>query len=157
MKKLFGIAIFTLFGFTCMQAQNYNTAIGIRGILGGDVGGGLTIKHFLGESPAVEGIVAFRQNGIQVTGLYEEHKDLNDSGGLKWFYGAGGHIGFYDDNDNNPFAEETIIGVDGIIGLDFKFNGAPINLSLDYKPFINLIGGGGYSGDAGNLSARFTF
>jgi hypothetical protein len=26
------------------------------------------------------------------------------------------------------------VGIDGVLGLDYKFNGAPINMSLDWQP-----------------------
>jgi hypothetical protein len=26
------------------------------------------------------------------------------------------------------------IGIDGVLGLDYKFNGAPINVSIDWQP-----------------------
>ncbi len=49
---------------------------------------------------------------------------------LSWFYGGGGYLSF-----NNP---KTGFGVLGNVGLDYKFEGIPINLAIDFKPEINF-------------------
>ena len=56
--------------------------------------------------------------------------------------GPGGHIGNVDGNYNrlDPANRITVIGVDAIIGLDFTIPNAPINLQVDYKPGIHLVG-----------------
>ncbi|MDZ4824606.1 MAG: hypothetical protein SH856_14205 [Flavobacteriales bacterium] len=148
-------------------AQDYNTGIGIRF---GGLTSGLTIKHFVNSNAALEGIVSFAPRSLHLTGLYEWHKPIANAKGLMWFYGVGGHVGFfsygghyyvYKHKGNNVYVEEqgaraTVVGADFIIGLDYKFNNAPINLSLDLKPFINFWGGP-YAYWDGALSARFVF
>ena len=126
-----------------LSAQGYNTGIGLRGGLAQ----GVTIKHFLGKTIAIEGILAFRWSGTFITGLYEIHDDPFKVDGLQWFYGFGAHIGFW---------EETKIGVDFILGLEYTFEEIPINVTLDWKPAINLVGGG-YWADGFALSVRYVF
>lgn len=139
-------------------AQGYNTGIGLRA----GVGNGLTVKHFLNEKAALEGILHTRWRGLLLTGLYEVHNDIREVKGLRWFYGGGAHIGTWNANrGNQPWGDQsrsyTVIGLDGILGLDYKFQDAPINLSLDYKPAFNLTGYTGFWGDEVALSIRFTF
>jgi len=67
---------------------------------------------------------------------------------LQWFYGGGGYVGFGGD---------TNVGGMGIIGLDYKFNNAPLNLSLDWKPELNIISDINFEPAAIGFSARFTF
>jgi len=127
-----------------LSAQGYNTGIGLRGGLAQ----GVTIKHFLGKtSNAIEGILAFRWDGPFITGLYEIHDDPFKVDGLQWFYGFGAHIGFW---------EETKIGVDFILGLEYTFEEIPINVTLDWKPAINLVGDD-YWLDGFALSVRYVF
>ena len=81
------------------------------------------------NSSVISGIVVF------VSPVYEIHGNFADAQGLKWYVGPGAHIGFYDYHDNhNNHIDGTYIGIDGVLGLDYKFNGAPINISIDWQP-----------------------
>ncbi|HKL38551.1 MAG TPA: hypothetical protein VJ876_06600 [Bacteroidales bacterium] len=144
-----------LFSFHA-NGQDYKTGIGFRGGLSN----GLTIKHFTGQDVALEGILAFRWGGYHITGLYEKHQPAFDTEQLKFYYGAGGHIGMWD-SDGNPWFNEgtnhTIVGLDGIIGLEYTFREIPFNISADWKPAFNIIGDTGFWGDEAAISIRFTF
>ena len=144
------------------QSQNYNTAIGLR--LGG-LTSGFTAKQFLGGGGAVEGILGVGSNGFVITGLYEQHEPISGAPGLQWLYGGGGHIGFYSDRgkyyytfrgDDVYYTRAAIIGIDGILGLDYKIKGAPINIGLDFKPIFDFTDGTYIFFDTG-LSARVAF
>lgn len=155
MKKLLIIGIIILSSALSTNAQDYLTGIGLRGGLSN----GITIKHFVSEDNALEGIVSLRWKGLMVTGLYEFERYL-DVPGLSWYYGGGAHIGFWNAADNDiPWADAhdnyTVIGVDGIIGIEYTFEGVPINISLDWKPAINLIGYTGLWADEGAFSIRY--
>ncbi len=144
MKKIFLITLVISFlSIMNLSAQSYNTGIGLRGGLAQ----GVTIKHFLGKTNAIEGILAFRWSGTFITGLYEIHDDPFKVDGLQWFFGFGAHIGFW---------EETKIGVDFILGLEYTFEEIPINFTLDWKPAINLVGDD-YWLDGFALSVRYVF
>lgn len=138
------------------NAQDYNTGIGLRGGLSN----GLTVKHFLGEKAAIEGIITSRWQGFNITGLYEIHDQAFGTERLNWYYGIGGHIGFWNGNnvkwvdDNKDY---TVVGIDGILGLEYNFNEIPINLSVDWKPAFNIIGYSGFWGDGGAISIRYIF
>lgn len=141
------------------KAQTYATGVGLRA----GVSNGLTVKHFIQSDVALEGIIHSRWRGLILTGLYEVHENIREVRGLRWFYGGGAHLGSWNSGNIPPpwadsnYRGSTIVGIDGIIGLDFKFEDAPINLSLDYKPAFNIINGGGFWGDELALSIRFTF
>lgn len=141
--------------FFVSGAQDYTTGIGIRG----GYSTGITIKHFIGSSTALEGIFASRWHGYNFTGLFEIDKPLNAER-LHFYYGVGGHVGSWRSR-NNPWFEDdeshVVIGVDGIIGLEYNFLVIPFNLSLDYKPAYNLVGHTGWWGDEGALSLRYIF
>ena len=141
---------------TIGRAQDYKTGIGLRAGLSY----GLTIKHFLNEKAAVEGLIQTRWSGFDVTGLYEIHATAFEVDKLRWYYGGGAHIGFWNGKyvswgtyGNNY----TVIGIDGIIGIEYSFSEAPINIGLDWKPAINLTGHSGLVGDGGALSIRYIF
>lgn len=156
MKKFIlatSILILTVFA---TNAQSYDTGIGLRGGLYN----GLTVKHFVSSDAAVEGILSTRWGGFNVTILYEMHKIAFDTPGLYWFYGFGGHIGFWDGNNNPWFNDNdnyTVFGIDGIIGMEYVFEDIPFTIGLDWKPAINLAGNSNFLADGGALSLRYIF
>jgi hypothetical protein len=51
----------------------------------------------------------------------------------------------------------TVIGIDGILGIEYNFEEVPINIGVDWKPAFNLTGYSGFWGDGGALSIRYIF
>ena len=162
--------IFTLFVFvsTFIFAQNssnafegfnnsssYKTAVGIK-----VYPGSITIKHFTKDNIAIEGLGYFWQYGFRLTGLYELHGNIPGAEGLKWYVGPGAHIGFYNNQWTRDYPDRTggaALGVDGVLGLDYKIKGAPINISFDWQPSFNIIGYIYFEGGWGGLSVRYAF
>jgi hypothetical protein len=156
MKKLMFILLIALFFGLKSNAQDYNTGIGLRG----GFGTGLTIKHFLHGNKAVEGIFDSRWHGFSVTGLYEVHTRAFDVDRLNFYYGIGGHIGFWDGQyywNHNDDRNYTVIGIDGILGLEYNFKEIPFNIGVDWKPAFNLTDSSGFWGDGGAISIRYIF
>jgi hypothetical protein len=155
MKKItMGLAVF--FIITVAQAQNksgsgpsYQNALGVKVW----DGGGISFKHFFNDKNAGELIGYFWNQGTRITGLYEIHGAINNAGGLRWYIGPGAHVGFY----NTKNGGGSFIGIDGVLGLDYKFNGAPINLSLDWQPSFEFGDARGFVGSWGGLGVRYTF
>ena len=155
MRKVFVLAAVLFFTITVMaqsKSQNsssYKTALGVKVW----DGGGISFKHFVSDKNAVELIGYFWNRGTRVTGLYEIHGDINGAKGLKWYIGPGAHIGFY----NTKYGDGVYAGVDGVLGLDYKFKGAPINMSLDWQPSFEFGDNRGFVGSWGGLGIRYTF
>lgn len=136
------------------KGHDYNTGIGLR--LG--LYNGLTIKHFITENKALEGLIVTRWNGFNITGLYEIHDQAFNVERLHWYYGFGGHIGSWrgEKSDNN-IENYTFLGVDGIIGMEYNFKPVPFNISLDWKPTFSIIGHTEFLPDQVALSIRYIF
>jgi hypothetical protein len=154
MKKISLFVLPLLFATLCLQAQNrnahsYTTALGVKVW----DGGGISLKHFVAPNHAVEGIGYFWAHGARITGLYEIHGPVSGAAGLKWYIGPGVHIGFY----NTKYGDGSYAGIDGVLGLDYKFSGAPINMSIDWQPSFEFGDGRGFYGSWGGLGIRYTF
>ena len=145
------LSVFTgkLFAQSNVGSSDYKTALGVK-----FYPGAISLKHFVSDKTALEGIAYFWNRGSRITGLYEIHGDLENAGGLKWYIGPGVHVGFY---SNKYYAGGTYIGLDGVIGLDCKIKSAPINLSLDWQPSFEFGDGAGFSGNWGGLAIRYVF
>jgi len=152
-KILFSIVLVT--GLTtAVNAQDYNTGIGLRA----GTGWGITLKHFVNSKNAFEGFLYAYNNGFNVTGLYEYHNRAFDVDNLRWYYGFGAHIGSYNYNENKHKNENNfILGIDGILGIEYTFTEAPINIGLDWNPHLNLTGNSGFWPGFGAISIRYTF
>jgi hypothetical protein len=156
MRRFVLTVIFVLTIVNLSSAQNYKTGIGIRGGLYT----GLTLKHFVSSNAAFEGLLSTRWRGFDLTGLYEIEAEAFDAKGLSWYYGGGAHIGFYNGSHTDwgiYGTSYTVVGIDGVLGLEYTFPKIPLNIGLDWKPFINLIGYTGFWPDGGALSIRYVF
>jgi hypothetical protein len=162
MKKLLSISLALVFlALFSLDAQaqtigrfgedvrigGYSTGIGIRG--GSEAG--LSLKQFISQRSAIEAIVSTslltsRTNkGLSATLLYERHQSLADVQGLLWFYGAGGHIGLYNTEGNRTlFSRDgdgfVSLGLDAILGIEYKIPPVPITIGVDVKPSVGLRG-----------------
>lgn len=131
-------------------SQSYTTALGVK-----FYPGAISLKHFINGNTALEGLGYFWERGVRITGLYEIHGNINDVAGLKWYIGPGAHVGFYD----TKYGGGSSIGIDGVLGLDYKFKGAPINMSIDWQPSFEFGNnyGNGFTGNWGGFAIRYTF
>lgn len=164
--KIFMLCL--LFGIGLSTQGNsqvyYEKAVGLKLAWGL----GLTGKYFLNDNAAIEGIVRYRDFGfgsfnyywLTVQGLYEIHKPLESvADGLQWYYGGGAYVGFYGGDFDYPGSDfdQTFIGISGALGLDYKFANVPINVSVDWIPSFQIVGGTGFTGESGGLAVRYTF
>ena len=152
-KTIIALTVLMFFVGSGLKAQmnessSYTTAVGLK-----FAPGAITVKHFINDGAAIEGIGYFWNEGFRITGLYEFHHDISGAPGLKWYIGPGAHVGFY---NSNYYGGGTSIGIDGVLGLDYKFRGAPINLSLDWQPSYEFGSYVGFSG-WGGLGVRYAF
>lgn len=160
LKSLFVSALF-FFGFSSISAQDYKLAVGAR--LGVPLSA--SVKTKIGDGKMIEATVGFRNstytNWVSVTANYQMYKPLEDVlEGLNWYYGGGVSAYFwtYDESFFGPNDYgSTYFGVQGNVGLDYKFEDKPVNLSIDYMPTY-FFGGyiGGFGGGYGALAIRYT-
>ena len=155
MKKLIVLLGILFLGYG-VYAQDYGTAIGLRG---GETQG-ITLKQFVGGSSAFDFILGTHHYGLNFTALYEIHSlDVFGVDNLALFYGFGGHVGLYSAGNYPSYWSDysgsaTLIGIDGVVGVEYTFDEIPISLSLDIVPSINILPYLGYW-QRGALSIRY--
>ncbi len=148
MKRL--IFILTILMALNSQAQQYSTAIGLKGGYAFQGGGGINLKHFLGGSSAVEATLGGGTNTIWIQGLYERNQNLSHD--FEWYYGFGGNLGLrkLDSNTN------LILGADAVLGLEYTFDDFPLNLAVDTGPSIIIVSDFDF-GWGGRFAVRYAF
>ena len=141
-----------------VSAQEYKTALGVRlSSSAAAVNNSISIKHFINEKAAIEGLFSFG-DPLAFGALLELHKPFPSSG-LKYYYGGGAYLSFIKTFNPNKQINETnaSFGAQGVIGLDYKFNNVPLNISLDWKPELNLVSDINFEPAAIGFTVRFTF
>ncbi len=128
MKKTAFIFFLILF-CVAANAQEYTTAVGAKFYSGDGSVGGINIRHSTAPSTALEGSLLFFHGNVGLEGLYEYQGPVAGVEGLQYFVGGGGLLGF---GDQTSFALRLTGGV------DYKFSGAPIDISLGFDPFFYL-------------------
>jgi hypothetical protein len=143
-----------------VNGQSYGTSGGLR-LANTNQGRmlGLTVQQRLKKGLTIEGILQSDFNvNTTVHAIMQRHRSVI-SKRLNFYYGAGISMGIEESEERIPermqivktYGNETL-GVDLIGGVELTVLG--INLSLDYKPNINITGKTPwYSGQVG-ISAR---
>ena len=147
------LIILVLFAvITFSYSQNYKTAIGVKGGYPGY--GSLNGKHFLNSKTAIEGSIGGGTNTLWLQGLYELNFSLEQ--GLNWYAGGGANVGFY--SFKNTFTNERtsnmILGLNGIVGIEYTFEDFPLNVALDTGPNLRIINSFGFGWGAG-IAVRY--
>lgn len=150
------------------HAQQYDRSAGVR--LGGTFG--LTYKKFIVDEQAAEVIISNRRSGIQLTIMYLLHQPMHVSFNENFFfyYGVGGHVGseehsgidkvMFQTNVDDFYYEEKnylTMGIDGMIGVEYRMLNVPITLSLDLKPYLNYVGFRKLKGDFWDASIAIKY
>lgn len=144
-----------------------STGIGVR--LTPD-GLGFTGKFFMDRNIAFEGqvnaggVMGGDGESFTLVGLIQYHIPLGEPN-WRLYFGGGAHIGSWNrdrrrwengrwrDDDN-----EFILGIDAVGGIEYLFKTAPVGLSIDVKPAVNLLSDMDFfSNNMLGFSARYYF
>lgn len=141
MKKL--IILTTLLVGMAAGLNAQSRAIGAR--IGGNVE--FSYQHQLGgnmlDCSAGLGF-GYHHFGINATVMYDwvfPINSWNHSGAWNWYVGPGGGLGVLIATQNNNLSIPVALNIGGQIGIEYQFE-FPLNLSLDYRPMINVLGFG---------------
>jgi len=112
------------------QSGNIGVGLGATNFGIGAVG-----KYFVNEANAVQALVGVAESGtafvVQADYLYNFDPILrDDQHTLGWYAGFGGTL--------SPGASELMLGVAGIIGLDFNLDVAPLDIYVEVRPTLIL-------------------
>lgn len=114
-----------------VSAQEYAWAVGVR--VGG-ANGGLTVKRNLGAQAVEIGVALAADNSGRLQALYEWQMPVL-ANGLTFYYGVGGFVGAFDFSSTPQMG----LGIEGVVGLEYKAPGIPIAISLDYRPGVSIV------------------
>ena len=119
----------------------------------------ISYKSFLTNSKAIEVLGYFTLDGFRTTIMMEKYSAFANTEQLSLYIGYGWHLGIWSEEwkKNNPTHKAGIaVGVDGILGLDYKIKNAPLNLSIDWQPSFNFVGSSYFESGWAGLGIRYT-
>jgi hypothetical protein len=164
MKKttLLFFAIFTLITSQRAAAQDYKLAAGLKFAYEY----GPSVKYFYQSDAAIEAVIGFRSRGAVLTGLWEKHVAAFNVDKLKFYYGFGAHVGGigagtyrrggFGTGDLVYSDSSLLLGADGVVGLEYVIPNAPIGISLDLNPRLEVARGPFFDLSPG-IGVKYTF
>lgn len=137
------------------QAQSYKTALGLRG---GDPSG-VDFKAFISSTNALELIAGtgYFGHNFSITGFYQWQKPTGWTPNLDWYIGPGAHVGFWNDYYRDEYKTGVLVGVDGIVGLEYTLDDIPLNFAIGMGPTFQLTSGPGWYYWNGGFAVRYVF
>ena len=144
MKKIY-IIIFLLCLAPAAFAQFYNKEVGLRG----GYSSGITFRVNLEESLSYEAQLNYRDQGGIFTVYRLQHIEMgmDRMGNWEFLYGFGLHAGFYYTDTYSILWREIyfgrdiftpVIGMDGYVGIDYKFVNIPMSFGISFQPHMEL-------------------
>jgi hypothetical protein len=145
MKRILLLLFFISCGIFA-NSQDFKQAVGIR--LGWSPG--FEYRIFSNDLHSYKFLLSTRDHGVQLHLFKEFHQydmfTFTDQ--LVFFYGAGVHAGYerwdvihYNNNSQWYDTHSAFLaGLDGLVGLEYFFNKAPISLGIEAKPYFEFFG-----------------
>ncbi len=121
--------------------------------------GAVSYRSFYTRNKAVEVIGFISLDGFQLTILNEKFTPFANAENLTWYMGYGGHFNLWSERYklNNPSKSAGVaVGIDGMLGLDYKLKNTPINLSVDIQPAFNFVCASYFDLGWGGIGIRYT-
>ena len=146
MKNLLTL-IFILFLTQPMAAQEFERSVGLR--YGGS--NGIFFDVLNEDLSTYRFMLTWREEGRQVTAMkyYQHYKSDKIPKYLSFYYGFGAHAGYVkwvqykQDIEHGYYWEDVTspaLGLDGLIGLSYDFERAPVSLLCEVKPYFDIWG-----------------
>ena len=151
MKKIIIVLIIVSIGTIALNAQNYKTGFGIR--LGYPYG--INMKHFVSKTTALDATLISTGGNIGIVALIDWHGEIEGNKNWKWYWGPVAHLMF--DFIPDDYGNDVLIGLNAVVGAEYKLRNTPISLSLDWVPSLNIIGEFGLDLFNAGLSIRYVF
>ena len=138
-----------------LYATPYKHALGVK-----MYPSAISYKQFYRTNKALEILGYFTLDGFRTTAMVEKYMPIDGNENLTWYVGYGAHLGLWSEEwkKNNPNHRAGIaLGVDGILGMDYKIKNAPLEISVDWQPSFNFVGASYFESGWAGIGVRYTF
>ena len=145
------LLIFTLFIILTSTLNAQQTGFGLGLILGEPTG--LSGKYWISPWTAIDGAFAWsidKKSGVHLHSdyLWHDYRIISViKGKLPIYYGVGARV---------VFATDNIFGVRGVAGLNYIFDGTPLDIFLEIVPILDIAPKAGFDFN-GAIGIRYYF
>ena len=138
MKKLI-LGILLVFPFILKAQTPYKFGIG-AGYQPFNKEFTINSKLYLKSGDALELILSSDKRFNKATLLFDANLPIT-SKNLKIVAGVGTHVGVWKDGfRTNSYTTNPVIGMDGILGLEYRIPKLPVSIQAHYQPSVDFIG-----------------
>ena len=103
------------------------------------------IKFYTKGGHSIEIIGYNLEKAYRVTALFNPYFPISRDGSLRAVIGPGVHMGMWKDEfKTNSYTTNPIVGVDGIVGFEYRIPKVPLSFQLHFQPSADLIGNNEY-------------
>ena len=146
MKKLiFTVTMLVGLAFSAQAQDISKNALGLRLGDNDGFGGEISYQRGLSSNNRLEFDLGWRNSkhvdAFKLAGLYQWVWNID--GGFNWYAGVGGGVGSWSVDEKYGDGSGSFVFAAGDLGIEYNFEEAPIQLSLDFRPEIYF--GGDYS------------
>lgn len=153
-KSVFSISLLLFFinCFSQKESGTYDWGIGPKYFPAA-----ISVKKYFPKGDALEMLLTKYDEGVRATVLAELCPNLNMSKSIRLILGPGLHVSvrqkkYIVKTEGNP-----VIGMDGILGLEWKLPKIPFTIQVDYQPSIDIIGNSDSYTNWGGVTIRYTW
>lgn len=139
-----------VFFCTAASAQTGHRAVGIRGGFGAEVS-----YQYGNNSKFVEADLGWAPGSVNVVGVFDFVFAKTNL--FNFYAGPGAHLGIFGAEKDGRSIAAMSLGIVGQVGMEYPFPTVPINLSIDWRPVFNLVGGIAFLPYYGAFSVRYRF
>jgi hypothetical protein len=143
MKKLIVLTSFIFIGYTASAQE-----IGVR--VGNVLGNSAAVDAVfgVGEFSRIHADISFGDGGVGVEALWDFIYRPLGGEAFNWYLGGGPSVLFDDD---------FRLGASGEIGLEYRFNGVPLALGIDWRPTLYIVEQTSFDAGGFGLNFRYVF
>jgi hypothetical protein len=155
MKNLLYLSVVLLLTTTCFSQKNrgtYDWGVGVK-----YRPAAVSIKKYTSQGDAMEMLLSKYDEGYRATLLLELSPNVDPKKTIRYVLGPGLHVGYREKkyvarNDHNP-----VLGVDFILGVEWKLPKIPFSIQVDYQPSFDIVGYNNAYKDWGGATIRYTW
>lgn len=123
--RLFPLFLMCMAALPAFCQHAYRTGVGVR-----VAPVGFTVKHFLADRHAAEGLLQFSDSTLYAAALYEAHQPIQKVAGMQWYVGPG--MAYR--STKLPAGRDNSFGVKAALGVEYTFTSVPVNAGVDWVP-----------------------
>lgn len=101
----------------------------------------VSLKFYMKSGHSIEFFGYDLEQNYKLAALFAPYLPISKDGRLRLILGAGLHVGFWkSEYKTNSYTTNPIVGMDGIMGMEYRIPKIPVSLEIQYQPNADIAG-----------------